>query len=286
MSIRSVLVPILPQDEPSPMLSAALQIARRFDGHLDALFIAPDSNESIAGLPALTRRDRIGVEDAEATARRLAAVASEARFEDWRAAAVPIGEAAHAGGLKTPTRWIEYAGPIERALPAHGRLADLIVLHYPTRHVQESDKMFTVATFATGRPVLLVRHEVPKDILRHILVAWNGGLESTRALAGAMPLLAAAGTVTIFTAPPPDGTPVVGPSVCEALASHGIHSQQIWAHRSDAAVGDALLRAASERGATMIVMGAQNHSRHLPSQFGGITRHVLHDGGLPVLMAH
>ena len=287
MSIRSVLVPILPQDEPGPMLGAALQIARRFDGHLDALFIASDSNEFPSGLPALTRRDRIGIDDRAAAARRLAAVASEARVEDWRAAAVPIGEAGHAAGvLKTATRWIEQIGAIERVLPAHGRLADLIVLHYPTRHVEESDRMFTVATFATGRPVLLVRHEVPKDILRHILVAWNGGLESTRALAGAMPLLAAAGSVTIFTAPPPDGTPVLGPSLCEALARHGIHSQQIWAHRSDAAVGDALLRAAGERGASMIVMGAQNHSRHLPSQFGGITRHVLHDGGLPVLMAH
>ena len=38
MSIRSVLVPLLPQDEPSPMLSAALQIVRRFEGHLDEIY--------------------------------------------------------------------------------------------------------------------------------------------------------------------------------------------------------------------------------------------------------
>jgi len=285
MSIRSVLVPLLPQDEPSPMLSAALQIVRRFEGHLDALFIHPESVEIFAAFPTIAQQDRITVEDEEAS-RRLAATASQARFDDWYAASALIGEAARAAALKTTTRWSEAVGSIDQILQAHGRLADLIVLHYPTRHVRESDHMFTTATFATGRPVLLVRHEVPKDILRHVVIAWDGGLAATRALAAAMPLLAAAGTVTVFTAPPPEGTPAAGPSICEALARHGIRSQQTWAHRSDAMVGDALLRAASERGASMIVMGARNHSRHLPSQFGGITRHVLHDGSLPVLMAH
>jgi len=284
MSIRSILVPLLPREEPAPMLNAALQIARRFEGHLDALFIGPDGNEAIA-VPPPHAGQPITLDEGEA-AHRLAATASRVRFDEWCEASTPTGEAAHAAALKTTTRWLEQTGPIDRVLPAYGRLSDLIVLHYPTRHVAESDRVFTVATFATGRPVLLVRREVPKDILQHVLVAWDGGLPAARALAGAMPLLAAAGMVTIFTAPPPDGTPLIGPSVSEALARHGIHSQQTWAHRNDALAGDAMLRAASERGASLIVMGARNHSRHLPSQFGGITRHVLHDGSLPVLMAH
>ena len=284
MSIRSGLVPLLPQDEPSPMLNAALQIARRFEGHLDALFIRPDASEDVTMRPHRVGQ-RTPLEDVEAV-QHLGAIASRVRFDEWCEVSAPIGEAAQAAASKTTARWMEQTGPIDRILPAYGRLSDLIVLHYPTRHVPDSDRMFTSATFACGRPVLLVRREIPKNILQHVLVAWDGGLPAARALAGAMPLLAAAGTVTVFTAPPPDGTPVIGPSVSEALARHGVHSQQTWAHRSDAAVGDALLRAATERGASLIVMGAQNHSRHLPSQFGGITRHVLHDGSLPVLMAH
>jgi len=185
MSIRSVLVPLLPQDEPSPMLNAALQIARRFEGHLDALFIGPDGNEAIA-VPPPHAGQPITLDEGEA-AHRLAATASRVRFDEWCEASTPTGEAAHAAALKTTTRWLEQTGPIDRVLPAYGRLSDLIVLHYPTRHVAESDRVFTVATFATGRPVLLVRREVPKDILQHVLVAWDGGLPAARALAGAMP---------------------------------------------------------------------------------------------------
>jgi nucleotide-binding universal stress UspA family protein len=42
----------------------------------------------------------------------------------------------------------------------------------------------------------------------------------------------------------------------------------------------------AERDVSLIVMGARNHSRLLPEQFGGITRFVLNEASLPLLMDH
>jgi len=67
--------------------------------------------------------------------------------------------------------------------------------------------------FGSGRPCLLVREEVSDTLLRHVVVAWNGSLEGTRAVAGATPLLEAAGRVSIFSAPRPDGEGGSGPEL-------------------------------------------------------------------------
>ena len=277
MSIRSVLIPVVPGDEPAPQLNAAQQIARRFEGRLKALFIRLDPADTIAAIPNFALAARISLADVE-QAGRDAAQAAHDRFDGWRSAC--------AVGVEVPTEWTERVGPIEGELAAHGRLSDLIVAHYPTNHAHGSHRVFATAVFSTGRPVLLVRHAIPKDILDHVLIAWNGSLDATRSVAAAMPFLRAAKQVTVLTADPVDGEPKVGLPLCEALAHHGIKSEQTWPHRSDAGVGPAILRAASERGASLIVMGTHNRNGIVETLLGGATRHVLREGSLPILLAH
>jgi nucleotide-binding universal stress UspA family protein len=52
------------------------------------------------------------------------------------------------------------------------------------------------------------------------------------------------------------------------------------------AVGAALLRAVTEAGADLLVMGGYGHSRLGELVLGGVTRHVLTHAHLPVLLAH
>jgi nucleotide-binding universal stress UspA family protein len=46
------------------------------------------------------------------------------------------------------------------------------------------------------------------------------------------------------------------------------------------------MRAASDAGADLMVMGSYGHNRFRETVFGGFTRHVLHGAELPVLMFH
>ena len=50
--------------------------------------------------------------------------------------------------------------------------------------------------------------------------------------------------------------------------------------------GQAVLGFAAEAGATWMVMGAYGHSRIREFLLGGVTRHVLANATIPVLMAH
>ena len=47
-----------------------------------------------------------------------------------------------------------------------------------------------------------------------------------------------------------------------------------------------MLDAASEVGASLLVMGGYSHSRMREMVLGGFTRHILQGAELPVLMAH
>jgi len=199
-------------------------------------------------------------------------------YDAWRAAQA---------GLPKPGTWSEPEGLLEAVVERKGRLADLLVLRHPASDVPETERAFDAAVFSTGRPCLLVREAVRHPLLDHVLVAWNGSLEGTRALAGAMPLLSVAGRVSVFSAPRPDGDVEHGRELARALARNGIEARQAPASApSEPSVGARFLQAAETTGATLLVMGAYTHSRVRQMLLGGVTRHVLKHATVPVLMTH
>jgi nucleotide-binding universal stress UspA family protein len=55
---------------------------------------------------------------------------------------------------------------------------------------------------------------------------------------------------------------------------------------SESDVGAAVLAAAGDVGAGLLVMGAYGHTRFREWVLGGVTRHVLAHAALPVLLRH
>jgi len=51
-------------------------------------------------------------------------------------------------------------------------------------------------------------------------------------------------------------------------------------------VGAAILGAAEAQGASMLALGAYTHSRVRELLLGGVTRHVIENARMPVLMGH
>ena len=160
------------------------------------------------------------------------------------------------------------------------------MLRHPERGKPDTERAFDAAVFSTGRPCLLVRDRVPRALLNHVVVAWNGSLEGAHAVAGAMPLLEAAERVSIFSAPRPDGDAGHGPELARALAHHGVAAQELPVTEKGGPVGAVFLTAAAAAGATLLVMGAYTHSRVRQQLLGGVTRHVLAHAAFPLLMAH
>lgn len=174
-----------------------------------------------------------------------------------------------------------------------GRASDLVVVGQADEAAAVGDaerRLPEEVMLNAGRPVLIVpRAGRIGGGLDRILVAWDGSREASVSLRGAMPLLRRAAHVTLVSflregdaglAQAPDPLELSG-----WLLRHGIQAnverQVTWLH-----FADALLDRAEALGSDLLVMGGYGHARMREHLLGGVTRSVLVQARVPVLMAH
>jgi nucleotide-binding universal stress UspA family protein len=145
--------------------------------------------------------------------------------------------------------------------------------------------------FTSGRPILVVPYAGHFNAAcETVLVAWTATRESARAVNDALPLLERAKKVTVLTINPERGAEVEpgipAADIAHHLAQHGIATEAATTVVDGISTGDALLNYASDCGADLIVMGAYGHSRARELILGGVTRQILRQMTVPVLMSH
>jgi nucleotide-binding universal stress UspA family protein len=285
MMMRTILVPIFQGCSGEGALDAALGVAKRMNSHIRAVFTRPDPDAAMRYIPETVIAGGINRASIEQEGQR-AADAEKARFDAWRVehelTAEPVGKRLDSRFAS----WAEQVGEIEQTVTHFGRVSDLIAISHFTQSDVTAARCFDAAVFGAGRPTLLVPQQLPWDMLDHVMIAWNGSLEASHAVFGAMPLLHEARQVSIFSAPEVDGDEPVGAELAEALSWYGIQTRRIGHPDAGGSTGAALLAAARERKATLIVMGAYTHSRLQQAFLGGVTRRILAEATIPVLMSH
>ena len=128
--------------------------------------------------------------------------------------------------------------------------------------------------------------KVTDNLLRHVVIAWNGSLEATRLVGHSLDLLHTAGRVSIITAVSGQGADTAPSDLANYLMWHGIRAHPLAAGSTSDGIPAAILAGATRGEATMLVMGAYTHSRIRQFLLGGVTRHVLEHSDIPVLMEH
>jgi nucleotide-binding universal stress UspA family protein len=136
----------------------------------------------------------------------------------------------------------------------------------------------------SGRPVLIATDEVPTRFAK-VAIAWNGSAEGAQAVTAALPFLRLADRIVVLTVATSKTGAAEGERLRNYLLRHGLDAE-IAARTALGSVGDALMRAATEHGADLLVTGCYTHSRVRQSLFGGVTHHLLENCRLPMLMAH
>jgi nucleotide-binding universal stress UspA family protein len=143
---------------------------------------------------------------------------------------------------------------------------------------------------ASGAPILVLPSGwKSQPIGQKILVGWNASREARRAVADALPFLVAAASVTLLVidsnkrADRHGEEP--GADIALYLARHGAHVEveQVSSHGSP--VADIILSFAADHGMDLIVIGAYSHARSVEVVFGGVTRTLLKQAPIPVLMS-
>ncbi len=169
------------------------------------------------------------------------------------------------------------------------RAADLVVVSSTNRKDYTGVEHDFVERFviASGRPVLILPLNVDtKFTYNEILLGWDDSREASRAAFDALPFLESAKSVRIVTI---DGTPrgtIPGADIAQNLDRHGVKTEITTMAPDGMGNGEALMQAANDYGASLIVMGAYGHSRFTEFIFGGTTRHVILNMDRPVLMSH
>ncbi|TRD17371.1 universal stress protein [Palleronia caenipelagi] len=118
---------------------------------------------------------------------------------------------------------------------------------------------------------------------KRIMIAWDGGEVALAAVRAAMPLLKRAETVEIATVDPDDETE--GHDLAVMLDRHGIAAAVTELKGTKKTAGQVLRTHAFESDVDLVVQGAYSHNRLRDMLLGGVTKHMLGDTTVPVLLA-
>ena len=258
---------------------AAILIAQTFEAHLTAL-----NHIDSTRLPPYIRA-HLGEEIARQQM-RVAETAAEDRGRGFEAIARREG----LGSVEVR----KLAGDPVTGLAISARYADLLVLGQPDPEKLDSpdDRDFADRTvLAAGRPTLLIPYAGSFPVIgTHAVVAWSATRESARAVADALPLLKRAKRVTVIVG---DAKPsfnghgqTPGADIALYLARQGVKVEVSQEQTAGLDVGSLLLSRISDLGADLLVMGAYGHSRVRELVLGGVTRTILREMTVPVLMSH
>jgi len=123
-----------------------------------------------------------------------------------------------------------------------------------------------------------------------VLIAWDNGLSSARAVKAALPILLEAKQVYVAVFDPEmteyaDGQNP-GSDIAKWLSHYGCKVAVQQYPSGGREIGVCIRERADELGADLVVMGAFGHARLLQVVFGGTTATLLEQKALPVLLAH
>ncbi|WP_157218807.1 universal stress protein [Flavisphingomonas formosensis] len=267
--MKTVLLLIHADPGQESRLQAALDLTRALRGHLSCLDVTSplqvmgDFYNTAGNLMILE-------EEREREAHNRAAIETRLAHED------------------VPWDWTDITGEIAHSVVDKARLADIVVTSrlLDTALLPDMRDITGRIVTQTRKPVLAVPQAMTRFAATgRALIAWDGSRTATEAMRAAIPLLALASDVRLFAVD--DGRRTLSLSEAAAyLSRHDIHGS-VQSVRDGIHAADRLIQAECEAWhADYVVMGAYGHGRLSEAVFGGVTRRMLSDSRLPLLLGH
>ena len=277
MSYRTILVTVDAYGASRLRVAAAIDLARRFNATLSVVFlqadrippfIAGDAFSAVTAVESFMEGRKTAIAEAIAPARAL--------FET----------AATNAGI--PFNWYEINGDDAETLTACARRHDLTILppELPVAGLPQTLQAAHIAMGAGGPVLILPEIGYAPGFGANILVAWKETREAARAVRDATPFLAAAKSVTFLTVGA-DAEPAFDAMQQLNLAAHGCADAKYVADTNDERdIADAIRLRTGMVGADMLVLGLYGHSRLQELLLGGVSRGLMKDVPMPILVSH
>ena len=209
----------------------------------------------------------------------------EAFIKACQSAGLTFSETANLEARVSAT-WRGATGLIPDIYVSEAMSCDLTVVAQDADAVPADEiNIYTAILMGSGKPLLVLPDRHQFSIPEKIVVGWNSSLEVSRAVHAALPLLKEAKQVTLLNVGNDDVTSPEVPSTLAALSRHGVratHDQVAPSGR----VSDTLQEYTQTAHGGLLVLGGYSHSRLREMGLGGVTRSVLQDVKLPILLCH
>lgn len=289
MAYRRLLLPLTGTAAGEAALSTALMVARMWNAHVHCLHVRVDARDVAPlageGLSGAMIEEMMAATERESGERAGRVRALFEKFVQGRDVTIALS-AESALKADGPTLSFEsIAGREEDIVAQQSRLYDMAVVPHPEadEDVSSSDALHAVL-FDSGRPVLIAPRQAPTSIGTRVCCAWNGTAESAAAVAAALPWLHHAEAVRILYSDDYQRRGPTAEGLQAYLRWHNITAETEPFKPQTREVGAGLLGAARDFNADLLCMGAYSHSRLRQLILGGVTRHVLENADIPVLM--
>lgn len=168
------------------------------------------------------------------------------------------------------------------------RFADLVVLSLDALNKGASGRgreLIGDIAVKAHTAILAVPPKTRGVNLDRALIAYDGGFEVARAIRAATPLLNQCKSVKIAeVTAQPETFPLT--DAAHYLARQGITVDVEMVEKGELTVEERVLALVESTHPDLLVMGAYGHGRLHETLFGGVTRYILGDVGIPVLLAH
>lgn len=284
--IRKIVVPVRGDGKGDNVFAHAATLALRYKAHIAVAHCRPRAEDLMpygiaitASLRKLLLSQSADVADQVEASMRQELEALAAQYGVKMSDNPKLGE--------VTASWVEEQGRQFDVVKRHGRLADLICVAKPDVDRNLGANTLKAALFNTGRPVMMCPQAdslPPKTLGDKVALAWNGSIESSRAVALTIGILEQASEVTVLSGGP-EISGADSASLLQYLSVRGINAEL---KRFDAPgkVGKQLLQMSKDVNADTLIMGAYSNSHETETIFGGNTQYIVDRSDIPVILVH
>lgn len=196
-----------------------------------------------------------------------------------------------------PWEWIRSSASAVAMVGRHAPVHDVVVVgaRDPLKLPKSPSRFVAELIERVRAPIIVVPADVRSlDLESPAIVAWNGSPEGAHALRAAMPMISRTNSAHILSVVENknnkkhiDKFDLPSTQAAEYLAQHDVKSEVTELQpAAGESIAETLLKAAKARHGGYIVMGAYGHSRFREQMLGGVTREMLKEPEIPLVLSH
>ncbi|HVZ68356.1 MAG TPA: universal stress protein [Rhizomicrobium sp.] len=285
MTFKQILVPLNASEGDEAILASAFTIAAPSNAHVAGLFVRPDARMVTPIIGFSLFPDVIN--EISKSAKQISDEAARAAHRRFTSTAInaKVTILDHPKPMNcVSASFHEDEGFMFECVTQAAKFADLVVFGpFDAPEQYQASTAFADVLLTAKRPVLICPKPISK-LPKKVVIGWDGGHATARAVCAAIPLLAGAADVEIVTVGhvTSDGHA----ALADYLSLSGVTARKSELDKGSRTIGETLLEAAHKSNADLLVMGGYGHSPLRESIFGGTTAMAIADVSVPIFLAH